>query len=203
MIRTLTISFFILILGINLTYRNMQINSKQQSKYLPDTILCWSKQRKLTWNDFRGSLPKSCLTSYGTEAIAVTAAEIKYEIKKKDDLIEFKVYPIFIKTLSWKKDSSEATLIHEQLHFDIAEVVARKIRKEFNLLDIQNVNDIQSYVVVAKRLLSERNKMDDQYDQETLNGAIDFMQKKWNIKILSELCELKEYEVDYSEYLKE
>ena len=172
-------------------------------KYLPDTILYWSKQQKLTWNDYMGNSPKTYLTTYGTEAIAVTAAEIKYEIKKKDDLITYKVYSIFIKTLSWKKDSSEAALIHEQLHFDIAEVFSRKIRKEFNLLDIQNINDVQSYIVVAKKLLNERNKMDDQYDQETLHGAIDFMQKKWSMKILCELCDLKEFEVDYSEYLEE
>lgn len=161
-----------------------------------DTIY-WRATNKLKWDDFQGHPPESYLTSYGTEAAAATDAEIKIKIRIIGDSIYFKAYSLFIKTKSWHKSKSEKVLTHEQLHFDIAELVARKIRKELNMLILNNLMDTALYLNKIKELMANQDYLDSLYDNETLHGAIDSMQMEWCKKIAKELCELKDYEVDY------
>lgn len=185
---------FLCFLPLNKIYG--EDNSKDTTKY-------WEKKDTLTWTDFQGQIPKDSDTESGLEGLAATVAEIEIAIDKINNNVTFKVICFFVKTKSWHKNNSITILMHEQLHFDIAELFARKIRKELDSLKLNKVTDTLYYTDKINELMMERHRIDSLYDCETLHGAVDFMQLKWHERINKELEDLKEYEVDYNEYIKE
>ena len=76
-------------------------------------------------------------------------------------------------------------LDHEQLHFDLAEIAARKIRKRFEdfkdgCFDARDTEPIQAMVAEVDRELQEEQH---RYDRETAHGVNVRMQDQWNRKI--------------------
>ena len=87
--------------------------------------IIWSKDYKLTWEDFKGR-PKSS-SKFG----AITISSVRKNFSYKNGKISINAETIFFKKDSWVKDNAKilSLLGHEQLHFDIAELFARKFRK--------------------------------------------------------------------------
>lgn len=168
------------------------------AQYENDTIIYWSKNRVLQWNDFQGSTCISCNNIY---AETHTATPIIGDWK--DGIPTFKVFCYFKKKTSWKRDTSFLLLSHEQLHFDITELYARKIRKAINYLNEEFITDLNVYMETINNILVNQNKEGDEYDRDTQHGIIKKQQEEWNKKISKELEDLKEYEVDYAEYREE
>lgn len=167
--------------------------------WLPWTALCqdsvdtaleelsWNEFYRLQWEDFQGEPDKN------SQADAATSVQIKakpFLVKKK---IHYDVVAKFNRTKSWYRDQSPSLLAHEQLHFDIAEVYARKIRKRIEDLNRQGINNIKAYNAAIHELLLESNEVDVQYDMETLHGAMSKKQAAWSAKIKAELASLKKY----------
>lgn len=107
------------------------------------------------------------------------------------------VVAAFDRKLSWvRKDAkNDAVLNHEQLHFDIEELFARKLRKAF-FEQIQSVQDIEKK---AEKLLKQYSRdlarMQKAYDKETHHGLNKAAQQSWDQKIRSELKLLDDYVV--------
>lgn len=149
--------------------------------------LSWNEYYRLQWDDFQGKPDKS------SRADAATSVQIKakpFLVKKK---IHYDVVAKFNRIKSWYRDKSPSLLAHEQLHFDIAEVYARKIRKKMEEMSKQGINNIKTYNAAIHELLLESNEVDVQYDMETLHGAMSKKQAEWSHKIQSELGSLKKY----------
>lgn len=146
-----------------------------------DTIY-WSPCYKLKWDDFRGTPDTSSQYS------AVSRPGIKYYLSANEDSFNVRVVCFFIKSQSWSKlKSSDTLLMHEQLHFDIAELFARKLRKvfaeyKFNYTTV--AKDIDKLFLLNKQ---ERSKMDNLYDKETDFSRNRKQQLLWNKKIGMEL----------------
>ena len=81
---------------------------------------------------------------------------------------------------------------HEQLHFDITELYARKIRKRFKELQDMGETDYEEYVKIYYELEKELDAFQQKYDSEVYFREQN--QKEWIEKIAKELEELKEYE---------
>lgn len=153
----------------------------------------WSDIEKLEWKDFKGKPDKN-------DSIykAKTFSQIYFEYKEEELYILFDIKSYFYCHLSWsksKKQSSQWLLEHEQLHFDIAELMARKIRKEFS--DYKSYNLKNSYTelqdIYNKYDIDERLKINTAYDSETDHGLIRDKQKEWETKIAKELKKLGKY----------
>jgi predicted secreted Zn-dependent protease len=84
-------------------------------------------------------------------------------------------------------------LTHERLHFDIAELYARLIRKKISELRNENINDIKVYNAAIEAILEESNDADTRYDLETLHGAIQKKQLLWEQKIKSQLLSVDNF----------
>lgn len=161
-------------------------------------FIYWTKNNKITWSDFLGMPSSSLKTQYDTEAKAVSAVKIKYEMLLDTDWVKFNIYCCFNKIESWTKDTNSAKgLEHEQLHFDIGELYARKMRKEFNNLRDKEIYEGAIYDQKFDSILQACNDYQDLYDKETLHGAVLVGQQKWDKKILVELKELESYYVEY------
>src|SRR3712207_4091713 len=98
------------------------------SPFAQQNTLTWNEKQPLSWFDFAGEVNDTSL--YDAESFA----EVKYSYWYiGPDNISFTVSANFNKSTSWcKKDyRSEALLRHEQTHFDIAELYARKLKQAF------------------------------------------------------------------------
>ncbi|HTL09963.1 MAG TPA: hypothetical protein VL307_16930 [Chitinophagaceae bacterium] len=151
-----------------------------------DTIY-WSASYKLKWEDFQGKADSS--SQFG----AISYPGIKYFLSANEDSFNVKVICFFIKSKSWVRVYSTIGLIHEQGHFDIAELFARKLRKsfaeyKFNYSTIGR--DINQLFLTNKK---ERAKMDTLYDKETDFSRNRQKQQLGSKKIKEELDKLKKY----------
>lgn len=150
-------------------------------------LLEWNEFFKLTWEDFQGEPDKK---SNGDAATTVQIKAVPYRVK---DQIRYDVHAYFNRNKSWARDKSASLLKHEQVHFDIAELYARKIRKRILDLTAAGVNDIKVFNKVINELLEESNEVDRQYDLETLHGALSKKQEQWEYNVKLQLKGLKDY----------
>lgn len=152
-----------------------------------DKIL-WDSNVKLKWADFKGAPPEN--TGF-VKATTVCQIMIKSAARYEGETPNYDVKNIFIKNDSWTLTSNEKTLVHEQLHFDISELHARKIRKAFEKLYQEGITDTSTYRKVYKKLDEECYDMQKEYDREAhFNNK---KQKEWEKCIAKELEDLKKY----------
>ena len=141
----------------------------------------------LTWQDFRGK-PDSA--AKGDAASRIT---IKARPYRKQNQLRYDVSTIFHRDKSWCKAPSATLLAQEQLHFDIAELYARKARKKISSLRRQGVRDVHVYNTAISRIFDESNKFDARYDRETVHGASMKKQAEWEHSMKIELMLLSCY----------
>src|SRR5262245_30641208 len=97
-----------------------------QKNFAQDTIQ-WRSDYKLKWEDFLGKVDS--LSTYG----AVSNVLIKFSFHNNDKDFTYKIYCAFNKRTSWVRIPTCDGLIHEQGHFDIGEIFARKLRQAVKL----------------------------------------------------------------------
>ena len=144
--------------------------------------IAWSTENKLTWNDFRGRAPSN------DRAAATTASGISYQFSTNsingEIELDYKVSTFFYPNKSWYQPHLCDSLIlsHEQLHFDISELFARKMR--IRLASGTFTQNVKSEVkTIYKEILDELEEFQDLYDDQT-NFSRDMEQQLiWNDKI--------------------
>lgn len=149
--------------------------------YSGDEYIGWNPFYQLQWDDFRGEPPPGARGDAG----AVVKIQAKpYRIK---DEVFYDVKALFNRDKSWVRDGSDILLRHERIHFDLAELYARKIRQRIGQLKHDDVKDIRVFNAAIRELLDESNEVDIRYDVETLHGAMSGRQKEWNLSVRDEL----------------
>lgn len=137
----------------------------------------WDADRKLQWSDFEGVYDSS-------DVSASTCSEISMEmLKDKEGGAVFIVKAIFHPEKSFVSPTcskSLKALQHEQLHFDITEVYARKLR---TLLHTMQHTHNQANIEIAGYFYDINRKQWDhaqsQYDLESEHSENDEAQKQW------------------------
>ncbi|AYB34303.1 DUF922 domain-containing protein [Chryseolinea soli] len=152
-----------------------------------DSLKCWSDTDKLRWTDFKGKAPGNGNNLYIRAQSWVRVEPILVE---KNNAFSYRVKSIFQRYKSWKTDTADYLLAHEQLHFDLTELLARKLRKA-----IQAAPDPtgESFDPVIQKLYQECADMQAAYDKDTAHGIIAESQASWKKKVCEELKKLKEY----------
>jgi hypothetical protein len=161
-----------------------RISYAQDDSASQDTII-WQPAYKLSWADFQG-LPDS--NSIGG---AATASGIGYRVFRTDTGVRVEVYTYFSRKLSWSKRqfATSRSLRHEQGHFDISEVFARRLRKQFSEYKV-NIESIGSDLLDLYNLNHrEWENIQDQYDIETDHHRNCSKQDEWESIIASWLTE--------------
>lgn len=164
-----------------------------QKKSKNDSI-CWNESVKLKWSDFKGK-PRNIKAAYADmKASAFTYTNITASGFIKDDLPEFKILCRFIKSQSWVADTTLVGIKqHEQLHFDIAELHARKIRKGIADLKKKKEKDINVYSKLIDKLLDDLQEKNKEFDLKTVHGTVADKEKAWEKDIAKEMDGLKEF----------
>jgi hypothetical protein len=150
-------------------------------------VLEWNEYRPLTWDDFLGKRAEDAAGDAGT------VVQIKAKPYMVKDQVRYEVAAIFVKNKSWTDAQTKELLAHEQLHFDIAEVYARKIRQLVAEFSDAGEEDVKDYNRAIQKILHESNEVDIQYDLETLHGAMVNKQAEWTKTIRNELKSLAQF----------
>ena len=153
-----------------------------------DHAFAWSADRPLAWDDFQGSPP-----SEGSEG-AKTSYTLYSAWKCKGDVFEFRVIAGFRPRQSWVKalvlnDSTQRRTIlrHEQTHFDLAEVHARRMRRAFGDLVRPCAKTDSELSSLAQRLAQEEKAEQRRYDAETNHGLLTDQQAAWSRDVAGRL----------------
>ncbi|WEK37651.1 MAG: DUF922 domain-containing protein [Candidatus Pseudobacter hemicellulosilyticus] len=152
-----------------------------------ETAIDWSATRKLTWDDFKGrpdpNLPNAALTNSTINLdYAFTSLEMAFRIRCQ-----------FNTDRSWVKTKSEAVLAHEQGHFDITELHARKLNKALQGEKIKDNSVTDQVNALQDKIKVEHHAMQRAYDQETDFSRNAEQQAKWAAKIAAELKAMEKY----------
>lgn len=157
--------------------------------------IVWSEDRKLEWEDFRAEKK-----TYAYNAVALTYCTLRANARAQTSLMyngsKYIVRSVFDPEKSWVSDDSTyrtaAVLSHEQKHFDLCEVYARRLYKELTNANVTAFN-MQEVNTIMQRIQTEYEDRQYQYDEETHNSTNGEAQKRWDAMIESELLELAEY----------
>lgn len=143
----------------------------------------------LQWDDFK-SLPNT-----SSEHVAATDCHIKWTLKTRKDSIFITVFAYMNPANSWVKPQgkNERILKHEQIHFDIAELFARKLRQEIlnQKFGKTSVSDILKTIAINNT--KNYDAYQDKYDAETNHSKILSKQKEWEKRITNELKNLEAF----------
>jgi|ERR1035437_10752020 hypothetical protein len=150
----------------------------------------WSKNTKLTWDDFKEPVPNT-----QTSTVAYTNSGYSYKLSYNEDSATFIIECYFDKTKSWvKKDkANDYILKHEQVHFDITYTNSLRLRKALkeHRFTLQNISaDINKIVNTS---YDDNFKEQELYDSETNHSIIKEKQEEWNKKIEKDIKDLDMY----------
>lgn len=146
----------------------------------------WSGKR-LTWADYKGEPDKS------SGAAAITSTVIGMEYNVRNNQMTFTIDCKFSKKQSWGRFKNDYILSHEQGHFDIAEIFARKLYKELSEYKFKKrtfQNDIQK---IYNKIMDDKEAYQNKYDNETDFSRNKKKQAEWLETISDELENTSDY----------
>jgi hypothetical protein len=155
-----------------------------------EELLNWSATSKLTWNDYKASPD----TESDAAASTTTYLGIEYNINSNG--FSYKIQSRFSKTRSWGLHKTAYILSHEQGHFDIAEIFARKLNKLMSEYKFNKKTCQQDLNKIYNNILTEKEEMQNDYDKETNHSIKKEKQTEWLKKIAKMLEEYNEF-TDY------
>ena len=154
-----------------------------------DCPIEWSADRPLQRQDFKGK-------RIHKGVVASTTYNITKEIQENDSGLKATIKAHFYCYNSWilKDTIGNDVILHEQKHFDIAELYARKLRKQLQEMQFTNRKDAEHKLdSLSKVIDKEMDVYQDKYDNETDHSRNGIQQRKWNERIAIRLNELKDY----------
>ena len=152
--------------------------------------IVWSTTR-LTWDDFKGKMKRSAPYD------AVTLSAVSNSFSGDNTTLTFETKALFYPKGSKKKAKKQnhKLLNHEQGHFDLTELFARKLRKSIQEKRFRSYNSIGKDI---DKLYNKNNtawrKMQNLYDKQTNHSANETEQADWDAKIHNLLEDYKDYQ---------
>lgn len=159
-----------------------------------DEKIAWNENSALTWEDFRAEPDKTA--DYVASTNSGISYTWNYSTASGEPVLEHEVITNFYPNLSWVKDldpeDSAHILAHEQLHFDISELFARKLRKALDEYEIgRNIRlDLKKIYSDIER---KREEMQRLYDLETSHSQNREEEIKWQKLIAQQLKQLVKF----------
>ncbi|MFP8892925.1 MULTISPECIES: DUF922 domain-containing protein [Chryseobacterium] len=154
----------------------------------------WEEGKKLTWDNFKSPVNKK----KNPDVAAYTHCGWEFYAEKSSDPkapVTITIKTLFHEDKSWKdaKRMNDYILLHEQKHFDIAELFVRKFRKAV-AEKIKNSGDYNKYFkAIYDGIAIDYKNFQMSYDGETRHGIDKEKQTEYNQLISEQLDNLKSY----------
>jgi hypothetical protein len=147
--------------------------------------LVWQAERKLSWEDFQSE------ADLQQPLHAMTATNIEVQAECYNNQMQFEVKCVFKTQESWSKNKqSERLLAHEQLHFDLTEVHARRLRHKLAQTPGLCGSNKARFGKIVESYFAGWKTEQHQYDEQSNHGLNPEQQLIWESKIARELEEL-------------
>lgn len=151
----------------------------------------WNENRELVWSDFQSQTKPNT-----SQAAATTYCGISYLLNsstKKFTDKQVKIESFFIPSKSWAhpEHKTDNVLMHEQSHFDIAELFARRFRKIISDKSL-DVKSLQKYY---ERIYDDYKDYQQDYETVTNHGRIRDKQLEYSQKIDEEIEKLSDFKI--------
>ena len=155
----------------------------------------WAVRRPLTWADFKGKPP----ANPGVVA-AETAYTIIHGVRCVGSKFEFRVVAAFRPRDSWVRQAALRTpadsaraLRHEQTHFDLSEVHARRLRRYFGELMAPCSSSSNNLEARADQIERDEKAAQELYDRESDHGRSPAAQARWDKEVDGQLVSLAKF----------
>jgi len=144
-----------------------------------EAVIRWEPDLRLAWADFRGVPPA------GKRIAATTASGLSYSYTARGGPdgyeLDFTVDTFFYPDKSWYHPElcNARVLSHEQLHFDISELFARRLRRRLSQTGFSG--RVKAEVrKIFEQVNQELSEFQDRYDRETDFSRNPEAQQAWN-----------------------
>ena len=115
--------------------------------FVKDDFILWQENKKLKIQDFKADNKDTVKVNRQQFLGAISAIRIEYSSfqRNKNSVPDFSIKTYFDPNESWMLLKNDYVLQHEQIHFDLTELYARKMRKSVESLRQKNVTNISIY----------------------------------------------------------
>lgn len=158
---------------------------------IQDDAIVWSADRQLTWDDFKGK-PIRELDG------ARSALNYRTAVGCRNQRLQVRILTVFLpaqSSVTYRIISSglasRVGLAHEQLHFDLAEVFARRVRRMYAELKSPCPRTDDALNALADPVFREAAETQNRYDDYTRFGESEARQLEWAKRIAADLAELE------------
>ena len=151
------------------------------SKAQDEDFVEWSPTKRLTWDDYLAK------PSSSSDAAAITSTALGLEYHVRNNALTYKITCKFSKTRSWGKYKTDYILEHEQGHFDITEIFARKLENALREYDFNPKKFKSDLDQIYREIMEKKEELQNQYDVETDYSRNKEKQAEWLKKIQREL----------------
>jgi hypothetical protein len=141
----------------------------------------WSPVKRLSWDDYLAT-PSSL-----SDAAAITSTALGIEYHIRNNSLSYSITCRFSKTRSWGRFKTTYILQHEQGHFDITEIFARKLAKEIKEYKFNPRKYQDDLGKIYQKVMDEKEQYQYKYDIETDYSRNKEKQAEWLKKIETEL----------------
>lgn len=150
-------------------------------------LIPWKEGERLSWNDFT---KKRSNNHNGLQALTTAGIGVEFECNGPEPKVLVTCH--FKKKESWTRNTESVELLaHEQLHFDITELFARKLRKQLDEVSDPCGKGSSKVQGIYNSNFKSLNEYQTRYDKHTKHGLNEKEQADWIKKVNDELKELR------------
>ena len=147
--------------------------------FVKDDFILWQENKKLKIQDFKADNKDTIKVNRQQFLGAISAIRIEYSSfqRNKNSVPDFSIKTYFDPNESWMLLKNDYVLQHEQIHFDLTELYARKMRKSVESLRQKNVTNISIYRKKIQHWNVMKEKTSNQFDADNQDYYIKIGQK--------------------------
>lgn len=153
----------------------------------PIATIPWEPNKRLIWDDFL------CEPKVGTDAVASTSTSLGIAYQLTNGQLEYHITCYFNKEKSWGLMKTDYILAHEQGHFDITEIFARRLNEALQNYQFNKRTFKKDIGQIYQTIVSQKEEYQKTYDAETDHSRNRKVQYDWLEKIESLLAETQPY----------
>jgi hypothetical protein len=140
-------------------------------------LIPWIPNQRLVWDDFL------CAPKKGTDAVASTSTSLGIAYQLSNGKLTYHITCYFSKEKSWGLMKTDYILAHEQGHFDITEIFARKLYEALQNYDFNKKTFKKDIGEIYQSIVKQKEEYQKNYDEETDHSRKRKTQYDWLEKI--------------------
>lgn len=142
-----------------------------------EDMIAWQTDKRLAWVDFL------CEPKLGTDAVASTSTSLGIAYQISDGKLKYHITCYFNKEKSWGLMKTDYILAHEQGHFDITEIFARRMNETLQNYQFSKRTYKKDISQIYQAIVSQKEEYQKMYDAETDHSRNRKTQYDWLEKI--------------------